>query len=121
MNRDKRDNSILLKIIKYCDEIADARISFGDSSDALKSNIHYKNSVSMSILQIGELVGHLSEGFRQGHTEMPWRAMRQMRNVAAHDYDNFDIGYVWDTVTNDIPALRSYCQRIIEQHEAGAE
>ncbi len=121
MNSGQRDLSILKKIVAHCDEIADTIVLFGNSRELLEKNKIYKNAVSMPVLQIGELSGHLSESFRGKHHEMPWRDMKTMRNIAAHDYENFDLITLWNTICNDIPSLRSYCQRIIEQHEAGAK
>ena len=69
----------------------------------------------MCILQIGELVGHLSDDFKMSHNEMPWQDIKRMRNIAAHNYDSFDLQTLWNTVCNDIPALREYCLRSIEQ------
>jgi len=50
-----QDIDIVNHIIRYCDEILDARNRFGDTLDSLKADKHYLNSVSMCILQIGEL------------------------------------------------------------------
>jgi uncharacterized protein with HEPN domain len=41
--------------------------------------------------------------------------MKAMRNVAAHDYENFDLVALWNTICNDIPALREYCEKILER------
>jgi len=41
-----------------------------------------------------------------------------MRNIAAHDYENFNLKYLWDTMIEDIPQLREYCNKIIQQNQA---
>jgi transposase-like protein len=46
----------------------------------------------MCVLQIGELVGHLSDDITARYAEMPWKQIKGMRNIAAHGYENFDIG-----------------------------
>lgn len=37
---------------------------------------------------------------------IPWRKVRGMRNVLAHRYGAIDVGVLWETITQDIPALR---------------
>jgi uncharacterized protein with HEPN domain len=102
-------------MIGYSDEISEAIELFGNSFEALSNSKTYKNATAMCILQIGELAGHLSDGFKSKHPEMPWREMKDMRNIAAHGYGNFDINKLWETITEDIPALRDYCNRIIQE------
>jgi uncharacterized protein with HEPN domain len=109
----ERDKSILQHIIRYCTEIDDANDQFGNSLSNLKTNSVYKNAVSMCILQIGELVVLLSDEFKAIYDEMPWRDIKSMRNIAAHQYHRFDLDTLWETITEDIPNLRAYCDSII--------
>ena len=101
-------------MLKYCAEINDANNDFGNSIETLKSKSTYKNAVAMCVLQIGELTTHLSDDFKSAYSDMPWKDIKRMRNIAAHRYGSFDIDVLWDTVENDIPALRDYCNEIIE-------
>ena len=53
----------------------------------------YRNSVCMSLLQIGELTGHLTEDFREGTKDsIYWPAIKGMRNLFAHNYGAVDVG-----------------------------
>jgi uncharacterized protein with HEPN domain len=115
MTREQRDLSVLAKIRDYCDGINDSMVRFGKDIIALQSDVDYQDSVAMKILQIGELSGRLSEEFRLSHPRMLWSEMKAMRNLAAHEYEDFNLNRVWDTINEDIPVLRDFCQRIIEQ------
>ena len=86
-----RNIDIIEHIIRYCGEIREARERFGDSFESLQSDTLYKNAVAMSILQIGELSARLSDDFKSAYNEMPWRDIKNMRNIAAHHYSKFDI------------------------------
>jgi uncharacterized protein with HEPN domain len=110
----KRDKTALKKIIRYCDEIDLTNEQFGNSFENLQSNIVYKNALAMCILQIGELVTHFSDEFLATNNSMPWRKIREMRNIAAHNYGEFNVKILWDTMRDDIPALHQYCQTILE-------
>ena len=112
-----RNLDIVEHILRYCDEIEEANSELGNSIERLRSSSVYKNSVSMCILQIGELVGHLSNDFKVTYSGMPWNDMRRMRNIAAHHYDKFDVDKLWETITEDIPALREYSKKILSALE----
>ena len=113
----ERDKSIIQHIIRYCIEIDDANGQFSSSLENLKSNSVYKNAVSMCILQIGELVALLSDEFKIQYDEMPWHDIKSMRNIAAHQYHKFDLDTLWETITDDIPNLRAYCDYISSINE----
>jgi len=113
-----RDADVLKHILRYCDEIVEANDLFGNSLEALKSGSIYKNAAAMCILQIGELVNQLSDDFKETRTEMPWRDMKRMRDIAAHQYNKFDIETLWETISEDIPELKGYCASQIDQWSA---
>jgi uncharacterized protein with HEPN domain len=113
MNNKDRNLHILRKIIKYCIESNATIQLFGDSVETLRTDCIYKNATAMCVLQIGELVGHLSEDIIGKYSKMPWKQIRAMRNIAAHGYEEFDIDVLWQTLKTDLPALREYCEEII--------
>lgn len=108
-----RDADILAKIRQYCLEISEAHTAFDKSYKNFVSNSIYRNSVCLCLLQIGELVNHLSEEFKENHRQIPWRAIRGMRNVVAHEYGKIDVATVWETVDDGISDLMSFCDSIL--------
>ncbi len=71
MNEYNRDQRILEHIISYCQQIEEAVSRFGNDFDLFEQDAVYHNAVSLCILQIGELVGNLTEDFRVQHKEIP--------------------------------------------------
>ena len=69
----------------------------------------------MCVIQIGELVGELSENVKELHPSVPWRVIKDTRNFYVHAYGAIDLPSVWETLINDIPALRNACEDIISQ------
>ena len=112
-----RDITILMKILQYIDEINGTVSRFELDSDKIKSDYVVKNAIAMCILQIGELVGNLTDEFRATHNNVPWRDIIGMRNIAAHTYGSFDMEMLWKTVTDRIPELKTYCESIISEKE----
>ena len=67
----------------------------------------------MCIVQIGELVGQLSEEMRAQNPAVPWRTIKDTRNFYVHTYGSIDIPSVWETLQQDIPVLKASCERIL--------
>ena len=58
-----RNASILEHIISYCDQIQQTVERFGDDYALFESDPIYRNATALCILQIGELVGMLTDDF----------------------------------------------------------
>lgn len=108
-----RDHSILEHIVSYCEQIEATIDRFGDSYAVFSKDPIYRNAAALCILQIGELVGKLTEDFRATHPGVPWRQIKAMRNIVAHSYGTIDPEVTWEVMTEDIPALKSYCSNIL--------
>ncbi len=88
---------------------------FGNDKVIFDMDRDYRNSVCMSLLQIGELTGHLTEEFREEtKKKIYWPAIKGMRNLFAHNYGAVDVERVWETVISDIPQLQGFCERTIQ-------
>lgn len=99
---------MLMKIMDYCLQIKETHDYF--KSDKLlfineKCGFIYRNSITMPILQIGELAKTLSEEFLKEYTGIPWKMIMRMRDLVAHHYGNLDYEIVWNTSVSDIPQL----------------
>ncbi|MFM8231912.1 MAG: DUF86 domain-containing protein [Chthoniobacterales bacterium] len=46
---------------------------------------------------------------------MPFRQMRGMRNVVAHDYGHVDVALVWKAATERIPLIRQVLDDFLRQ------
>jgi uncharacterized protein with HEPN domain len=114
-----RDKEYLQNIIGYCDDIANAIVTFGGSFEDFEENRHYRHSVSMCILQIGEYANRLSGNLRVKTEEsIPWDSIRGMRNRVAHAYGEMTFIEIFKTAVNDAPALKRFCEEQIKQLES---
>ncbi len=112
----KRDSDILRKVVDYCHDIEMTTSRFGNDYNTFKQDYDYVNSVCMSLLQIGELANHLSDVTRQSmKSVVPWKSIRGMRNMFAHNYGAIDTEIIWHTVCADIPDLRANCQKWLNE------
>lgn len=109
-----RDRDIIEHILRYCNQVETAHQDFGHSKDRFVESTTYQNAISMCILQIGELVGRLTEDFKTDHTEIPWHKIRGMRNYVAHEYGSIDFEVVWFASTKSIPDLKAFCENYLD-------
>lgn len=107
------DIDILKKIIGYCDDIEMLKDKYNCSYEQYERDISFQYSCNMCIIQIGELVGRLSEECIEKYREIPWHAIKGMRNLHAHDYENVDLEIVWNTLLEDIPYLKEQISKMI--------
>ena len=114
MSEHERDLSILEHIIRYCGQIDEAVRRFGNDGQVFASDTVYQNAVALCLMQIGELAGRLSETYRAAHPAMPWRQIRALRNIIAHNYGSVDAETAWEIVQEDIPALQQYCEEEVK-------
>ena len=104
MDHKERDRVIRKKILS---EIADIEsFVLGLNQEAFSESKIAQKAVVMSMINIGELSKAFSDEYVEATKEIPWKAIRGLRNIAAHHYESIRIPNVWTTVCEDIPALK---------------
>lgn len=90
----------------------------GMTKDEFASDKRTQQAVIMSLIIIGEAVTKVMDGyadFTQLHAQVPWRAMRGMRNRMAHGYFDINLDVVWDTVQTALPELLAQLPAVREE------
>ena len=60
-----------------------------------------------NLMQIGELAKEsLGDEVKKAITTVPWQQIYGLRNRIVHGYSGVNMQIVWDTVREDLPALR---------------
>jgi len=70
-------------------------------------------AVYSQIIVIGEATNRISQEFQQQHSEVPWRKIISMRHHLVHGYDEIHWERVWETVTDDLPLLKTAIEPLI--------
>lgn len=86
----------------------------GLTPEELDSNEILLDSVMFRLIQISENSDKLTADFKAYHSNIPWRAIKGLRNRIVHEYGNVDLTVVYDTVKNDIPQLHEELRAITE-------
>jgi uncharacterized protein with HEPN domain len=51
------------------------------------------------------------------YSQIPWKKMAGMRDKVIHEYFGVDLKRVWNTVNNDLPALKPQFEKILEKNK----
>ena len=89
----------------------------GKTYDSLVKDKLLFYGVVKNIEIIGEASNMLTKEFREGHAEMPWQDIIDMRHVLVHGYYTVSPRFIWDTYTNDLLPLREYVVRCFDEME----
>ena len=70
-------------------------------------------AVCFALVVIGEAATNVPKDVQVNAPQIPWRKMKGMRNIAAHEYFGIDLSTVWQTATVDVPALKPLVQALL--------
>ena len=70
-------------------------------------------AVCFALVVIGEAVTNIPWDVEAMAPQIPWRKMKGMRNIAAHERFGIDLSTVWQTATVDVPALKPLVQALL--------
>jgi uncharacterized protein with HEPN domain len=70
-------------------------------------------AVERALEIIGEAARGVSDGFKQAHPEIPWRALVVQRNVLAHDYWAVEQDRLWTVATVHMPKLAAALEPLV--------
>jgi uncharacterized protein with HEPN domain len=105
-----RDTAYLLDIL---DSGRLAISHLGDSTrEHFFGDVQKQDAVIRRLSIIGEAARRISQKTRDEISDLPWTEMIGMRNLMIHEYDDVDMGIVWDTVVNDLPPIVAALQRL---------
>lgn len=108
----KKDNIYYLKqIVKDLGFIVEHTTSI--SKDKLRKDEVLLDSVMFRLIQISENSVRLDADFKSRYSEVPWQAIKGMRNKIVHDYGQVDLSIVFETVSQDVPELYKLLSKLI--------
>ena len=84
MDNVKHDRYFLEKIITDLGFISEN--TKGKTKDEIEANALLVDSIMFRIIQIAENNSRLSDDFKSKYSEIPWLAIKGMRNKIVHDY-----------------------------------
>jgi len=98
----ERDRAAVADLLEFC---AQAARIVGRGRERFESDEVYPLAAEALIHRIGEATARLSDQLKGRQSDMPWREIRGMRNLVAHDYGRIDRQILWTTLERDLPTI----------------
>jgi uncharacterized protein with HEPN domain len=75
--------------------------------DAFLAQSMMQDAVPRRLETLADATRQLSDPLKARHPEIPWWQVYGFRNIAAHAYEDIDLGRVWEIVTTYLPPLKA--------------
>lgn len=108
----RRDKIILQKVIS---EINIGNEMLGDTQlEEFLQDEKLKRAISMTVINIGELIKNITDETRNAYPDIPWKAIAGMRDLTAHKYQTLRMEDVFNTAKVDFPDLKQELERVLQ-------
>ncbi len=94
------------KITLYSQDATNADDFYHDTKSFDATMIHFIN--------IGEMIERLSPDIKNSYTNIPWRDIKDFRNLVSHNYFGIDADELWDIIVNHLPKLKTDINTLIQ-------
>ena len=101
----RRSDRLLLNDIRGAIEQIERHVQ-NMTFDRFRDSVLHQDAVVRRLEIVGEAARHLSEETLTTLSDVPWADVVAMRNRLTHAYFTVDLLVVWETVKDDLPALR---------------
>ena len=107
----QKDKVLILSIL---DDISTIK-SFANGYDKEKffNDKLVRAGICMYLIEIGESVKNLSANMRGKFSNIPWKKISGLRDIAAHKYGTINFDIVWDVVQIDLPELEISLNKMV--------
>ncbi|MDZ4677592.1 MAG: DUF86 domain-containing protein [Oligoflexia bacterium] len=72
-------------------------------------------AVIRSLEVIGEAAHHTPDAIKKKYPEIPWRKIKDFRNVLVHQYFGIDNDIIWKTINDELLSLVQVFEKILSQ------
>lgn len=104
-----RDVLYLTHIIECIEAISEYT---ADGRDQFLKNRMIRDAVIRNFEIIGEASGRLSETVTR-NSSIPWRRIKDFRNLLAHEYSSVSASMVWSVVERELPPLETEARALL--------
>lgn len=112
----KRNTIIFIKdILKSIESIEE--FVQGLKYEDFKNDDKTASAVVRKLEIIGEATKNIPENIKKKYEKLNWRGMAGMRDKLIHEYFGVDIEILWKVVKEDIPTIKPFIQKILQEIE----
>ncbi len=99
-------------MIGFCERVLE--YTAGLDKDVFVASPMAYDATLRNLELIGEAAAQIPETVRDGHPEIPWRAIIGTRNRLAHAYLHIDDDIIWTLIVDAVPELLAALRKILE-------
>ncbi len=86
-------------------------------------NLNYKefeknelivDAVIRNLEIIGEASKNIPHNIRNKYTDIPWKRMIGLRNIATHEYFGIDLSIIWEIITVNLPETKPKIELMVK-------
>jgi uncharacterized protein with HEPN domain len=107
-----KDDRVYLKHILRC--VARIEEYTRGGREMFLSTSIVQDATLRNLQTLAESTQRLSADLKSRYPNVDWRALSGFRNVLVHDYLGIDLDYVYQSIQDQIPALKSAVQALLE-------
>lgn len=105
-----------LYLVQMLDNIERIRLwTSGYTLETYRANLMLRDAVERCLERISEASCRLPQQVKATQPHIPWRKVADIGNVLRHEYDDVADAEVWRIVVDDLSALRSAVQSMIDK------
>jgi uncharacterized protein with HEPN domain len=113
---DEREKNYFNSILKHCEIICGA-VEGKESFQEFDEDIHKKQSVALSLIQIGEIINKLDkENYKETMKMFPKQEIIAVRNRIVHGYGTIDWTIIWQIAEDDIPKIEETIKQKLQEN-----
>jgi uncharacterized protein with HEPN domain len=90
------------------------RSASGRTRNDLDNDLVWTLGLVKCVEIIGEAAARIGNETKERNPQIPWAQIVAMRNRLVHLYFDIDLDQVWNAVTEDLPALVTQLQEMLE-------
>lgn len=83
--------------------------------EGLKEHTMCVDATIRNLEIIGEAVSQLPPELKEKYPEVPWKEIKDFRNVVVHKYHSIDYDILWDIVQNKLEILEQQIDTILRR------
>jgi uncharacterized protein with HEPN domain len=95
------------------------RYTKGMDFKRFKKNELVVDAVIRNLEVIGEAATHIPNNIKENYSELSWKRIIGLRNIAIHGYFKVDLNIIWKIITKNIPEMMETIIKIKEEFLEG--
>ena len=110
------DNLALQTIVESIDKIT-LYSGVSSSADNFYHDTKSFDATMIHFINIGEMIDRVSNKVKDTYPTIPWRDIKDFRNLVTHNYFGIDADEIWDIIVNHLPKLKIDISEILQNND----